>query len=308
MLQQGCPVDKQFVRCMGYAVFFLNKNTQGRRVFRSMLGIVVHQPDKTGDTQILMLGVIMITVWFWKPDTTAYVNYDVEAEKQNMKPLDLKGKISAFAFIAAIALILLPELLVSVLPGFANYWKTCGVVVPAILAMAVLCVVRVGGEPVLDRRAALKSLPMGATIFAGVVCVMSTPITSELTGINVWLSNILQPLVAGLNPFLIVFLLCVFALIMTNFLSNVVTMVLFFNIGVALLTGGSVNLGMFSILIGIMAAIACLTPAACAPMPLVFGPGHVTMKNTIRPNLFFIVLTLIVTLAYIIPVTPLVLG
>ena len=85
-------------------------------------------------------------------------------------------------------------------------------------------------------------------------------------------------------------------------------MVLFFNIGVALLTGGSVNLGMSSILIGIMSAIACLTPAACAPMPLVFGPGHVTMKNTIRANLFFIVLTLIVTLAYIIPVAPLVLG
>ena len=257
---------------------------------------------------ILMLGVIMVTVWFWKPDTTAYVNYDVEEEKRNMKPLDLKGKISAAAFIAAIALILLPELLVSVLPGFAGYWKTCGVVVPAILAMSVLCIVRVGGEPVLDMKAALKSLPMGAIIFAGVVCIMSTPITSELTGINVWLSNILQPLVAGLNPFLIVFLLCVFALIMTNFLSNVVTMVLFFNIGVALLTGGSVNLGMFSILIGIMSAIACLTPAACAPMPLVFGPGHVNMKNTIRPNLFFIVLNLIVTLAYIIPVAPLVLG
>lgn len=181
-----------------------------------------------------MLGVIMLTVRFWKPDTTAYVNYDVEAEKANMKPLDRKGKISAVVFILAIALILLPELLVSVAPGFSTYWKTCGVVVPAILAIAVLCIVRVGGAPVLDVKAALKSLPMGAIIFAGVVCVMSTPITSELTGINVWLSNILQP--------------------------------------------------------------------------LVFGPGHVTMQNTVRPNLFFIGLTLVVTLAYIIPVAPLVLG
>lgn len=50
------------------------------------------------------------------------------------------------------------------------------------------------------------------------------------------------------------------------------------------------------------------SPAACAPMPLVFGPGHVTMQNTVRPNLFFIGLTLVVTLAYIIPVAPLVLG
>ncbi len=257
---------------------------------------------------LLMLAVIMVTVYFWKPDTTAYINYDVEAEKRNMKPLDLKGKISAAAFIAAIALILLPELLTGVLPGFSAYWKGCGVVVPAILAVSVLCIIRVDDAPVLDIKAALKSLPMGAIIFAGVVCVMSTPISSEATGINVWLSNILQPMFAGMNPFVIVILLSVLALVMTNFLSNVVTMVLFFNIGVALLTGGSVNLGMFSILIGIMSSIACLTPAACAPMPLVFGPSHVTMKNTIRPNLFFIGLTLLVTLIYIIPIVPLVLG
>ncbi len=255
---------------------------------------------------LIMYLVIILCVRFWKPDTTAYNNYDVEAEKKNAPKLDTRGKISVAVFLCAIALIILPELLKSVLPAFSTFWTTCGVVVPAILACALLCIIQVGGAPVLDMPAALKSLPMGAIIFAGVVCVMSTPITSELTGINVWMSNSLQPMLAGVSPFVIVVLLTIGALIMTNFLSNVVTMTIFFNIGVALLNGGSTKMGMFSMLIGIASAMATLTPSACAPMPLVFGPGHVTMKNTYRVNLLFILLSFIVMMAFVVPFTPLI--
>ncbi len=257
---------------------------------------------------ILMFIVIMICVRFWKPDVSVYNNYDVEAERKNAPKLDLRGKISVVVFLLAIALIILPEVLKSVLPAFGSYWTTCGVVVPAILACAALCIIRVGGKPVLDMPSALKSLPMGAIIFAGVVCVMSTPITSELTGINVWMTNTLQPLLSSVPPFVVVVILVIAALIMTNFLSNVVTMTLFFNIGVALLSGGSIHLGMVAMIIGYAAAMATLTPAACAPMPLIFGPGHVTMRNTIRPNLMFVVLSFVVMLAFIVPVAPLVLG
>lgn len=257
---------------------------------------------------ILMFIAIMLCVRFWKPDTTAYNNYDVDAERKNAAKLDKRGKVSVTIFILAIALIILPELLKGVLPAFSSYWLACGVVIPAILACAALCIIRIGGEPLLDMPSAMKSLPMGAIIFAGVVCVMSTPITSELTGINVWMSNILQPLLAGIPQFAIVVILAVVALIMTNFLSNVVTMTLFFNIGVAILNAGSINLGMYAMLIGIASAMACLTPSACAPMPLIFGPGHVTMKTTIRANLMFLLLSLVVMFAFVVPFTPVVFG
>ena len=51
-----------------------------------------------------------------------------------------------------------------------------------------------------------------------------------------------------------------------------------------------------------------LTPSAYAPMPLIFGPGHVTMKNTVRANLLFLVLSLVVMFAFIVPFVPVVLG
>ena len=122
------------------------------------------------------------------------------------------------------------------------------------------------------------------------------------------MTNVLQPVLSTIPPFAVVVILVIAALVMTNFMSNVVTMTLFFNIGVALLNGGSIHLGMFSMLIGFASAMACLTPSACAPMPLIFGPGHVTMGNTVRPNLIFLVLSFVVLIAFIVPFAPVVLG
>ena len=118
------------------------------------------------------------------------------------------------------------------------------------------------------------------------------------------MANVLQPLFTGVNPFIVVIALTLGAVLMTNFMSNIVTMTIFFNIGVALLSGGSTNMGMFAMLIGFASSMATLTPSACAPMPLVFGPGHVTMKNSFRVNLIFILLSVVVMFAFVVPFTP----
>ena len=43
---------------MGYAVFFLHEGTQSCRVIRSVLGIVIHQSDKPGDTQMGLIQIL----------------------------------------------------------------------------------------------------------------------------------------------------------------------------------------------------------------------------------------------------------
>jgi len=256
---------------------------------------------------IVMFLVIMLVVNIWKPDKSVYDSYDADEERKNMPKLSRQGKISLVVFIVMLFLIIVPELLKNS-GGFWAYFSGIGTIVIGILAVTVLCVIHIDRKPVLNMPDALKTLPMGAIIFAGVVCVMSTPITSELTGINVWMSTVLQSVFSGMSPILVTIILSVVALIMTNFLSNVVTMTLFFQIGVALMSGGDMNMGAFSLIIGFVAAMACLTPAACAPMPLIFGPGHVTMGNTLRPNIIFLVLALIVSLGIGFFYVPMILG
>lgn len=251
---------------------------------------------------IAMYFIVMLCVFIWRPDATKFKEFDVEKLKSKYPPLDARGKFASIVFICVIAMVLLPSFLKDAFPVVWGYWNSVGVVVPAILAIVVLCIVQIDGKPMLDFPAAIKQVPMPAVIFAGVVCVLSVPLSSETTGITAWMSNLLSPVFSHIAPGVLVVLLCLCACIMTNFLSNTVTMVLFFNIGVVLLAGGGINMAMFGIVIAFAAALATLTPSAAVPSPLFFGPGYVTMKSTIKYNIIFLIVSFIVLAVAGIPI------
>ena len=245
----------------------------------------------------VMFVVMMIGVLIWHPDTSAFKNFDIEAVKKEQKPLGKNGIFATFIFILVVFFVLAPSILKGTSSFFA-YLNDCGVVVPALLAIAVLALVRFDGKPVLNVPAAMKQVPLPPVIFAGTVSVFAGPLSSEATGINVWLGNIFQPLVANLSPFAVIVVLIILAIAMTNFLSNTVTMVLFFNIGVILLANGNTNMAAFTIIIALAASMATVTPSAAVPSPLFFGPGHVTMKATIKYNMIFVIGAVIVSIVF----------
>lgn len=254
----------------------------------------------------VMFLAMMAAVAVWRPDARAFLDFDPAS--LTPEPLSRRGKLTAGIFLLTVAAILLPEVGKVVLPGHFVFWSQVGVVVPAILAVCALCLISVDGKPVLDFSAACATLPLPAILFAGVVCVMSTPFSAQATGISAWLSGLLQPVFRGLSPFATLVLLAVAALVMTNFLSNVVTMVLFFNIGLALLSGSALHLGAFAAVIGVASSMASLTPSACAPAPLIFGPGHATVRGVLKANLVFLALSLAACLAVVYPLASAVFG
>ncbi len=267
----------------------------------SQLGLTISYVEwlKVGiPATIVMYFIIMLCVRIWNPDASKFKNYDVEALKEKYPPLDARGKFAAVVFVCVIAMVLLPSFLKNAFPVVWGYWNTVGVVVPAILAIALLSIVKVGGKPMLNFPDALKQVPLPAVIFAGTVSVFATPLSSEVTGITSWMSNLLNPIFSGLSPIVIVVLLCLCAVLMTNFLSNTVTMVLFFNIGAVLLASSQINMMMFTIVIAFAAALATITPSAAVPSPLFFGPGHVTMKGTIKYNLIFVIISFAALIAF----------
>jgi sodium-dependent dicarboxylate transporter 2/3/5 len=252
---------------------------------------------------IIMFAVLMLCVRIFKPDITPLKNFNLDEFRRNEPPLNTRGKIAAIVMIFVILAILLPEIFVAagIFETVGKYLTNIGVVVPAILAAALLSLIRVDGKAIMDLPQDAKGVPLHLLIFTGAVCVMSIPISSEATGIAVWLRSGLQPLIAGMSPLAVVIALVVCALIMTNVVSNVVTMILFFNIGVALLTAGGMNMGAFAIVIAFAASMACCTPSAALTSPMFFGPGHITMQNSIKCNVIFVVLSFVVLIAFLIP-------
>jgi len=76
---------------------------------------------------------------------------------------------------------------------------------------------------------------------------------------------------------------------------------LFFNIGIALLTAGDINVTAFAIVIALAAGMACCTPPSALPAPLFYGPGHITMQNSIKCNVIFVALSFVVLIAFVLP-------
>lgn len=241
----------------------------------------------------VMFCVMMLVIRLWNPDTSAFRHYDPEALRASVAPLGKAGVIASLVFLVVVLLALLPSAL-SFLPAFAviNGW---GVTVPALFAICLLAVIHTEGRPVLDVPAAMKQLPMPSVIFAGTASVFAVPLSSEATGIAPWLGSLLVPALGGRSSWLILVVLLALAILMTNFLSNMVTQILFFNMGLILLQG-SYSMAAFCILIGVASGIAVATPSANIPSPLFFGPGHITMRSTWKVNLAFVLAGLLLSI------------
>ena len=250
---------------------------------------------------IAMFVAIMICVFIFKPDVTPLKNLDVDQFAASVPPLTGRGKVSLITMGVLILFVLLPDVLMTAgwLVPIASYFVSIGVTVPAILAVVFLCQFKVQGEPVMDFVRSAKGVPLTLILFIAAVVVIGIPIGADATGIVAWMGNGLQPLVAGFSPLQIIMVLSLFALLVTNFISSAVTMVLFYNIGVALLMGSGVSLGAFGILVGLAAAPTCLTPSASLTSPLFYGPDHLTVPETYKINLLNIALSFIIVISMI---------
>ena len=208
----------------------------------------------------MMFCVMMLVIRLWNPDTSAFRHYDPEELRASAAPLGKAGVIASLTFLAVILL--------------------------SLLAICLLALIHVDERPVLDVPAAMRQLPLPSVIFAGTVSVFAVPLSSEATGITPWLGSLLVPALGGRPVWLTLVVLLALAILMTNFLSNMVTQILFFNIGLILLRG-SYSMAAFCILIGVASGIAVATPSANIPSPLFFGPGHISMRSTWKANLAF---------------------
>jgi sodium-dependent dicarboxylate transporter 2/3/5 len=259
-----------------------------------------------------MFGIIMLCTRIFNPDVSPLKNLDVSEFEKNLPPMGKDGKIALFTMAALILAIMLPDIFV-ILGWFESAARTIvgwSALVPAIAALIFLCLIKAknaDGEkkPVMNFDQCVKGVPIGMVLFIGAVVLFGIPLgagRAEDIGITVWLGNVLQPLVAGLAPMGIFIVLTVICVLITQLFSNMVVMNLFFAIGLALLgstAAGMELMGSYGILIAFAATMAVLTPAASLATPVFYGPDHVTVANTWKVNIAWIVLTLGLLLIFI---------
>jgi sodium-dependent dicarboxylate transporter 2/3/5 len=256
---------------------------------------------------IVSLGVVMLTVRILNPDVSVLRNLDVDEFVASTPKMTKRGKIAVVATLIVVAITILPEIFLTLglFVGVSSWLMGLGVSVPAVIAIAVLSLTRVEGENVLQFDAVIKDVPLSMLIFVGAIMVMGAPMASPHTGVVLALSNILDPIFGGMSPLLIIFFAGLGSLVITQFISNSVTAILFLNLGIAIFVGmGDVSIPMivaFALVVGLTSCYAISTPGATIVTPLIFSAGHINVANSIKTNLVFLVMILAATMFIFIP-------
>lgn len=245
--------------------------------------------------------VMVVCTRFAKPDVRPLLDLDLDEFTRNVPPLSKRGKLGALVTTIMLVVVLLPDLFSAfgIFTGFASWLGGLGITVPAIAAIAVMCLLKADGEPVMDYTKIVRTAPMGVLIFVGAISALSGPLGSEATGITAWLHGMLEPVLGGLSPFWVFVVALAGSVVLTNFISNGVTLTLAFTLGTAVLAGTGANIGAFGVLMTIAACLAVLTQPATPMTAIAFEPGHVTLANTWKTNLVFIGLITAVLVAMI---------
>ena len=239
---------------------------------------------------LITAAAIIIICLIWKPEASKFMNYDLDAHRKEIKPFTTEGKIALILLIAVILYWVVPAVFPNLLsPGVKALYDTWGSNAPVIVALSLLCIIRVKGKPITTFKRATSSTSITTITFIGCVTVLGTAVSNADTGISAWLSNVLSPMVSSMSVFAFITILSFFFIALTNFISNTVCMMLYYNLAIPIVVAAGLPTAGLTVIICIIASFASLVPSAATTAPFFFDSGHITVKNSWKWNVIMIV-------------------
>lgn len=251
---------------------------------------------------ITIVAIIFICL-IWRPEASKFKNYDLEAIRAEVKPLTKQGIIAVVLLVLVVLYWVVPTIFPGMLPAnIMGVYNTWGTTFPLIIAMVLLCVIHIDGKPIATFRDMTSTANITVLLFIGTVAVLGNAISSPDTGISACLINLLEPITSTLPIFAIIALAFLGCIVLTNFISNSVCMLLFFSLAVPIAAAAGQNVTAIITLLCVLACFASLVPSAAATAPFYFGENYVTVKNSFKQNLIMIGLTWVIVAFVVFPI------
>lgn len=240
---------------------------------------------------IMTVIAIVFICLIWRPEASKFKNYDLDAIKKEIKPLTKQGIITIVLLVLVVLYWVLPTIFPSMLPAkIAAVYSTWGTTFPLIIAMALLCIIHINGKPITTFREMTSTSTVTVLLFIGAVSVLGSAISSPDTGISACLANILSPITSSIPIFAVIIIAFLGCIILTNFISNTVCMLLFFSLVVPIASAAGENVSAIIILLCVLACFASLVPSAAITAPFYFGEQYITVKNSFKSNIMMIII------------------
>lgn len=263
---------------------------------------------------VLIVLLILVFKFLYRPDDI----WDLKPEKAlglrgTVPAADMREKIILGVMALTVVLWVGPSLIKDALPqvySTINGWPTA---MPPLLGCIILFVVRVNGEQILNfREVSTKGVLWGSILMTGAATWLGSCLTNEEVGISKWLTDSLSPLTAHLPVIGMILFFMIWAVLETNFSSNIVTVTVVSSVALSVLTAlpeGSVHVGAVVCMVGFAAAICNMTPAGQSTINTVaIGSGWTSTKSMFVWGGIFAVLGVIVLSFFAYPLASVVMG
>lgn len=266
------------------------------------------------------IGVLLITLlilvfkFVYRPDD---IN-DIDPQKAmslrgTVPPADRKEKIVLGTMALVVLLWVGPSLIRGIAPELystINGWTTA---MPPLLGCIILFIVKDNGERIMNfREATTKGILWGSILMTGAATWLGSCLTNSDIGISAWLTDTLQPLTASMPLTMMILFFMTWAVLETNFSSNIVTTTIVSAVALSVLTAmpaGTVSVGAVVAMVGFCAAVSNMTPAGQSTVNTVaIGSGWTDTKSMFIWGGIFAVMAILVLTFIGYPLAAMIIG
>lgn len=189
--------------------------------------------------------------------------------KEKLQPLESKQKIGGIVIIVFMISLLIPSI-----PLPFSFWTTLQSLNSgglSILLMGIFYFLEVNGTPMFDIKALGGCFGWDVWFMTCAINYITGQVSNPDTGIQAIVTELIYPLVDGVNSLTLIILLIFLTIVLTNFMNNMVAATLMISVA-ALMSGAfGLNMGALVLIIAICAMNAYTTPAASPNAAIFFS-------------------------------------
>ena len=234
---------------------------------------------------LLIILLILVFRFIYRPDDVNDICPEKAMSLRGTVPAaDKKEKIILSVMLLTVLLWVAPSLVKGVLPDLyatVNGWSTA---MPPLLGCVLLFIFQVDGERIMNfKEVTSKGVLWGSILMTAAATQLGSCLTNEEIGISSWLTSVLEPLTGNLPVIGLILFFMTWAVVETNFSSNIVTTTVVSAVALSVLTAlpeGSVNVAVVVCMVGFAAGICNMTPAGQSTVNTVaIGSGWTDTKS-----------------------------
>ncbi|MBS7527524.1 anion permease [Fusibacter paucivorans] len=253
---------------------------------------------------ILTFGAMILFFKFIvKPDMTRFDILKTNKMNFDMHAITIQEKIAIGTYGVVFVAWVLPSFIKNSMPGVAGFLTGMGTVGPILLAVIVLSIIHIDHKPILNIKEGFKeSVGWEGLFLVGAVLALSKALAMEEVGIVPFFTQLGQPVLANLSTFVFIIIVITTAAVLTNLISNNITIAVLTNIAIALSATLGVSPVLLTVLIASISNYAFATPAATLQMTIAMGSGWIEPGKMFKMGVVTMFIAIIIMIVVGMPI------